>query len=277
MNFNASKKRRNPIIYIALVVFIVAVLFPFYWILITSFKTQADLITLKPIAVPISFVSYTQVFTERPFARYLLNSFIVAACTTFIAIAIAEIAAYSLARLNFKGKSVILKVVLAVSMFPAIATITPIYEFIKDIGLRNTYAGLIIPYISFALPMAMWFLTIFFRGIPFSLEEAAKIDGAKPFTIFLKVIAPLAAPGVFTTAILVFINAWNEYLFALTINTDDKMRTVPVGITMYNGLYTIPWGEIAAAIIIVTIPLIIIVLLFQRRIVGGLAAGAEKG
>lgn len=271
------RKKRNPLVYVALAVFVVAVLFPFYWILITSLKTENDLITLKPFAIPLSLRSYLQVFTERPFGRYLFNSLVVAACTTLLAIAAAEIAAYALARLNFRGKSVILKVVLAVSMFPAIATITPIYVFIKNAGLRNTYAGLIIPYISFALPMAIWFLTIFFRGIPYSLEEAAKIDGAAPFTIFLKIIAPLATPGVFTTAILVFINAWNEYLFALTINTDDNMRTVPVGITMYNGLYTIPWGEIAAAIVVVTVPLIIVVLLFQRRIVGGLAAGAEKG
>lgn len=272
-----TKKKRGPLAYIVLAVFFVVVLFPFYWILITSLKTESNLLTLQPFAIPLSVKSYLQVFTERPFGRYLLNSFIVAVCTTLIAIALAETAAYALARLHFRGRSLILKVVLAVSMFPAIATITPIYVFIKDVGLRNTYAGLIIPYISFALPMAIWFLTSFFRGIPYSLEEAAKIDGAAPFTIFLKIIAPLAAPGVFTTAILVFINAWNEYLFALTINTDDSMRTVPVGITMFNGLYTIPWGEISAAIIVVTVPLIIIVLLFQRRIVGGLTAGAEKG
>ena len=144
-------------------------------------------------------------------------------------------------------------------------------------GLRNTHVGLIIPYITFSLPLAIWYLTTFYKEIPFSLEEAAKIDGASPFQSFFLVIAPLAAPGVFTTAILVFIGAWNEYLFAFTLNTDDYMRTVTVGITMFNAQYTIPWGDIAAAAVIVTVPLVVMVLLFQKRIVSGLTSGAVKG
>ena len=147
----------------------------------------------------------------------------------------------------------------------------------KTMGLRDTYAGLVIPYITFALPLAIWNLTTFFKEIPFELEESAKIDGASVMQTFIKVILPLAAPGTFTTAILVFIAAWNEYLFALTINTKDIRKTVPVAISMFQGQYTIPWGEIAAATIVVTVPLIAMVLVFQRRIVSGLTAGAVKG
>lgn len=165
---------------------------------------------------------------------------------------------------------------MAISMFPAIATITPIYIFMRNLGLRNTYSGLIIPYTSFALPMAIWYLTSFFKEIPLSIDEAAIMDGASPFQVFTMVITPLAAPGVFTTAILIFITAWNEYIFVFTINTDDVMRTVPVGITMFQSLHTIPWTEISAAIVVVTIPIVILVLIFQRRIIGGLSAGAVK-
>ncbi|MGB8001950.1 MAG: carbohydrate ABC transporter permease, partial [Anaerobacillus sp.] len=189
---------------------------------------------------------------------------------------VASFAAYSIARLNFRGKSIILGVVLSVSMFPQVATISPIYIFLKNLGLTNSYLGLIIPYTTITLPLSIWLLVTFFRKIPFDLEEAAKIDGASLWQTYWKVIMPLAVPGIFTTAILAFIAAWNEFLFALTINTADKYKTVPVGIALFQGQYTIPWGEISAATVVVTVPLVIMVLIFQRRIVSGLTSGSVK-
>lgn len=264
--------------YIFLVVFVFIVMFPFYWEFLTSIKKPDEIFTsFRLYTTDPTLQSYKTIFSVRPFAKYMMNSFVIASVTTILSIVVASLTAYAVARLKFKGKAVVLGLVLSVSMFPPIAIITPIYRFISSMGLRNTYLGLIIPYTAFALPLAVWYLTTFFKEIPFSLEEAAKIDGASPMQAFLQVIAPLAMPGVFTTSILVFIAAWNEYLFALTINTSDQMRTVPVGITMYVGQYTIPWGEIAAAAVTVTIPLIIMVLIFQKRIISGLTAGAVKG
>jgi len=264
--------------YLFLVIFLSIIIFPFYYELITSFKTLGEIFnSFSLIPSTITAVSYKAVFTARPFARFLWNSFVISGLTTIIALVIATFTAYAIARLKFKGKTIILGLVLAVSMFPQISTISPIYMFMKTMGLRDTYTGLIIPYITFALPLAIWNLTIFFKEIPFELEEAARIDGASVFQTFSKVILPLAAPGTFTTGILVFIAAWNEYLFALTINTKDIRKTVPVAISMFEGQFTVPWGEIAAATVVVTVPLLIMVLLFQRRIVAGLTAGAVKG
>lgn len=273
------KKRLSSIgFYTFIVIFIGIIIFPFYYEFVTSIKTPDEVFgafTLWPKRVSGNY--YKLVFTLRPFLRFLSNSFVIAALTTIISVVIASFTAYAIARLNFKGKSIILGLVLAVSMFPQISTISPIYLFMRTVGLRDTYWGLVIPYITFALPLAIWNLTTFFKEIPFSLEEAARIDGASPFQAFTKVILPLTAPGTFTTAILVFIAAWNEYLFALTINTKDIRKTVPVAISMFQGQYVIPWGEIAAATVVVTVPLIIMVLAFQKRIVAGLTSGAVKG
>lgn len=269
---------KNVRFYTFIAMFLLIIIFPFYWELVTSLK--------KPNAIfgdfrlwpkELTLESYRLVFTARPFASFLKNSFVISSLTTLFAIMFAAFAAYAIARLKFKGKSIVLGLVLAVSMFPQISTISPIYMFMKTMGLRDTYIGLVIPYITFALPLAIWNLTTFFKEIPYSLEEAARIDGASPMQTFTKIIIPLAAPGTFTTAILVFIAAWNEFLYSLTINTKDIRKTVPVAITMFQGQYTIPWGETAAATVIVTVPLIILVLLFQKRIVAGLTSGAVKG
>lgn len=265
--------------YVFIVIFLIIIIFPFYWEFITSIKKPDEIFGSFTRFWPkhSTLESYKLVFTARPFGKFLWNSFVISSLTTIVAIVFASFAAYAIARLKFKGKSIILGLVLAVSMFPQISTISPIYMFMKAMGLRDTYIGLIIPYTTFALPLAIWNLTTFFKEIPFSLEEAARIDGASPMQTFARIIVPLAAPGTFTTAILVFIAAWNEFLFALTINTKDIRKTVPVAITMFQGQYTIPWGETAAATVIVTIPLIILVLLFQKRIVAGLTSGAVKG
>ncbi|ERI93643.1 ABC transporter, permease protein [Clostridiales bacterium oral taxon 876 str. F0540] len=265
--------------YVFILIFLIIIIFPFYWEFITSIKKPDEIFGSFTRFWPkhATLESYKLVFTARPFGKFLWNSFVISSLTTIVAIVFASFAAYAIARLKFKGKSIILGLVLAVSMFPQISTISPIYMFMKAMGLRDTYIGLIIPYTTFALPLAIWNLTTFFKEIPYSLEEAARIDGASPMQTFARIIVPLAAPGTFTTAILVFIAAWNEFLFALTINTKDIRKTVPVAITMFQGQYTIPWGETAAATVIVTIPLIILVLLFQKRIVAGLTSGAVKG
>nr|WP_279664558.1 carbohydrate ABC transporter permease [Ectobacillus ponti] len=254
-------------------------MFPFLWILLASVKPATELFgetAFNWFAKNPTTASYVSVFTNYPFGRYLWNSTVVAFITTVYSVFVAAFAAYAIARLDFRGKSVILGIVLAVSMFPQVATISPIYIFLKNIGLTNSYLGLIIPYTTFALPSSIWLLVTFFRKIPLDLEEAAKMDGATALQTYFKVILPLALPGLFTTAILTFIAAWNEFFFALVLNTEDKYKTVPVGIGMFQGQYTIPWGEISAATVIVTVPLVVMVLLFQRRIVSGLTSGSVK-
>jgi multiple sugar transport system permease protein len=273
------QKKAGPLFYLFLILFVFVIMFPFLWILLAALKPPAELFGERAFSVIIqhpTWENFRLVFTERPFGQYLLNSAIVASLTTLYAIAIASFAAYAIAWLKFRGKTIVLGIVLAVSMFPQIATISPIFMFMQSTGLTNSYLGLIIPYTTIALPLAIWNLTVFFRKIPVDLGEAAKVDGATVWQTMVKVFFPLAMPGVFTTAILVFIAAWNEFLFALTINTKEMMKTVPVGIVMFQGQYTIPWGEISAASIIVTVPLIVMVLIFQKRIVSGLTSGAVK-
>lgn len=263
--------------YLFLAVFVFVVMFPFFWVFLTSIKPVGEIFSsFKWFTTNPTLDSYGAALTNRPLLIYMLNSFIVAGLTTILALVFASLTAYAIARLPIKGKGFILGLVLASSMFPQIAIISPIFNLVTDLGLRNSYLGLVFPYISISLPLAIWILATFFKRIPFELEEAAKLDGATPFQTFRKIIFPLAAPGVFTTGILVFIAAWNEYLFALTINSDDRWRTVPVGISMYQSQYSIPWGDITAATVIVTIPIVIIVLIFQRRIVSGLTSGSVK-
>ncbi|WP_221568893.1 carbohydrate ABC transporter permease [Alkalihalobacillus sp. TS-13] len=273
------QKKAGPMFYVGLFVFIFLVMFPFLWILISSLKPVSELFGEKafiPFTSDPTFENYRSVFVNHPFLTYLKNSLIVSGATTIYTVFIASFAAYAIARMKFRGKTVILGLVLSVSMFPQIATISPIYIILKNLGLTNSYIGLIIPYTTITLPLSIWILVTFFRKIPFDLEEAAKIDGASIMQTYWRVILPLAIPGIFTTAILVFIAAWNEFLFALVLNTQEKFKTVPVGIAMFQGQFTIPWGEISAATVVVTVPLVIMVLLFQRRIVSGLTSGAVK-
>jgi multiple sugar transport system permease protein len=273
------QKKAGPLFYVFLAGFLFFTLFPFLWLIITSIKPPNELFGESAFQFTVqhpTFDNYLRVFTERPFGKYLWNSLVVASLTTLYSIAIGSLAGYSVAWLNYRGKTFILGIVLAVSMFPQIATISPIFLFMQSTGLINSYLGLIIPYITITLPLAVWNLTTFFRKIPYDLAEAAKMDGASAMQTLMKVFFPVALPGVFTTAILVFIAAWNEFLFALTINTKETMKTVPVGIAMFQGQFTLPWGEISAASVIVTVPLIIMVLIFQKRIISGLTAGAVK-
>ncbi|GAB2536150.1 carbohydrate ABC transporter permease [Gracilibacillus alcaliphilus] len=270
-------KRAGIGFYLFLVIFVFLVMFPFIWVFLTSIKPVGEIFTsFRWFTANPTLASYEAALTNRPLMRYMLNSFVVSSLTTILAVGCAAFAAYAVTRLPIKGKGIFLGVILAASMFPQVAIISPIFNLVTDLGLRNSYIGLVIPYLTISLPLSIWILSTFFQKIPFELEESAKLDGASPFQTFRKIIFPLATPGIFTTAILVFIAAWNEYLFALTINSDDIWRTVPVGISMYQSEYSVPWGDISAATVIVTIPIVVLVLIFQRRIVSGLTSGSVK-
>ena len=218
-------------------------------------------------------------FDDSPFLHPLVNSIVIALITTVIAITLAAFTAYAIARLEFPGKRLILAGALAIAMFPPISTVGPLFDMWRAIGIYDTYPGLIIPYLTFSLPLAIYVLSAFFSEIPWDLEQAAQVDGATPFQAFTKVIMPLAAPGVFTAAILVFIFCWNDFVFAISLTSSDASRTVPAALAFFTGesTFTAPTGAIAAAAIVVTIPIIVFVLIFQRRIVSGLTAGAVKG
>ena len=258
---------------------IVLALLPVAWILSLSFKTEAALkqSTLWPTEVTLD--NYRGIFQTSLFTRALLNSIGIAVLSTLVAVLLASMAAYAIARLDFPGKALLVGASLTIAIFPQISLISPIFNIWRAVHLYDTWPGLILPYLTFSLPLAIYTLSAFFREIPWELEQAAQMDGATPFQAFWKVIAPLAAPGVFTTAILVFIFAWNDFLFAISLTSTDSARTVPAALAFFSGAseFQQPTGSIAAAAMVVTVPIIIMVLTFQRRIVAGLTAGAVKG
>ena len=258
---------------------VIAAILPVVWIISLSLKDPATIADGRFLPSKWSFDNYSGIFQTSEFTRALINSIGIAAISTVLACALAAMAAYAIARLEFPGKVVILTSALAIAMFPPIAIVGPIFNIWKNIGLFDTWPGLIIPYMTFTLPLAIYTMSAFFREIPWELEQAAQIDGATPFQAFRKVIVPLAAPGVFTTAILTFIFAWNDFLFAVSLTSTNAARTVPAALSAFPGesQFTQPTGSIAAAAVVVTIPIIIMVFMFQRRIVAGLTAGAVKG
>ncbi len=260
-------------------VIVVAALFPVLWLLSLSLKDPASVNDGRLIPKSFSFESYKSIFQEDIFTAALRNSIGIALLATVIAVVLASLAAYAIARLEFPGKRLILAASLAIAMFPPVSIVGPLYDMWRTLGLYDTWPGLIIPYMTFTLPLAIFTLSAFFREIPWELEQAAQMDGATPAQAFRKVILPLAAPGVFTTAILVFIYAWNDFVFALSLTSTTRAQTVPPAIQSFTGVsqFTAPTGAIAAAAIIVTIPIVVMVLFFQRRIVAGLTAGAVKG
>jgi multiple sugar transport system permease protein len=262
-------------------------LVPVLWIVSLSLKTPATVTKFSNFGEAIiptepTLKNYEVLFKDGldgPFLKPLINSIGIALIATVIAIVLAAFAAYAIARLDFPGKTAVLAGALGIAMFPPISTVGPLFDMWRTRGLYDTWAGLIIPYLSFSLPLAIYTLVAFFREIPWELEQAAQVDGATPFQAFRKVIVPLAAPGVFTAAILVFIFAWNDFLFAISLTSSDASRTVPAALAFFTGdsQFTEPTGNIAAAAVLVTIPIVIVVLLFQRRIVAGLTSGAVKG
>jgi multiple sugar transport system permease protein len=251
---------------------------PFLWFVLTSFKSATEISAIPPVIVP-SFHggNYRAAIEQYGLLGYIVNSVVVATATTFICIVVASLAAFALARFRWRWGRYYLMLLLAFSMFPQIAIAGPVWRLLSWFGWLNTYHGIVAAYISLSLPFAVWVLATFFKELPYDIEEAALIDGCTRWQALRLVVLPLAAPGLFTAAILVFIHAWNEFFFALIILTYPARQTLPVGIALFPGEYTMPWGEIAAASTIATLPLVALTLFFQRRIVQGLSAGAVKG
>jgi multiple sugar transport system permease protein len=258
---------------------ILLALIPVLWIVSLSFKTPTAITDPSFLPAQWTWSNYSGILTSSEFIRPLINSIGIGLIATFIAVLLASMAAYAVARLRFPGKSVLIGVSLLIAMFPAIALATPLFNIERVLGLFNTWPGLIIPYVATGLPLGIYTLSAFFREIPWELEKAAKVDGATPFQAFVRVIAPLAAPGMVTTAILVFLFCWNEFLLAITLTATTASRTAPAAMAFFTGnsAFAVPTGTITAAAVIITIPIIIFVLFFQRRIVAGLTSGAVKG
>jgi multiple sugar transport system permease protein len=253
-------------------------LVPFLWFFLTSLKTGAQLTAIPPELIPSFHLGfYRSALQNYGLLHYVGNSAIVAGATALITVAFGSLAAYAIARFNLKWTNWYLLLLLVVSMFPQIAIAGPVWIILDRLQWLNTHQGLVAAYVALSLPLATWILTTFFREVPREIEEAALIDGCTRLQALYKVVLPLAAPGILTAGLLVFILAWNEFFFALIIMTDPTVQTLPVGIALFPGEYTMPWGEIAAASTIATVPLVLLTLIFQRGIVRGLSAGAVKG
>ncbi|QFU93603.1 carbohydrate ABC transporter permease [Amycolatopsis sp. YIM 10] len=261
------------------IVVVVYALFPVLWIVSLSFKSKETLADGSLIPTEWTLQNYVDIFATTEFIRALVNSIGIAIIATVIAVVLGTMAAYAIARLDFPGKQLLVGVSLLIAMFPQVSLVTPLFNIERELGLFDTWPGLILPYITFALPLAIYTLSAFFREIPWELEKAAKMDGATPAQAFRRVIAPLAAPGVFTTAILVFIFCWNDFLFAISLTSTESSRTVPAALSFFTGSsqFEDPTGTISAAAVVITVPIILFVLFFQRRIVAGLTSGAVKG
>jgi ABC-type glycerol-3-phosphate transport system permease component len=264
--------------HIVTVAVIAVVLFPLYWALVSSLTPENRLFT-TPSVVPGALVldHYRSLFATRDFWTPIRNSLIVAGLTTALSVIFGAACAYALARMAFPGRTLTLAFVLAVSVFPQISIVSPLYLVLRELGLLNTYPGLVLPYMTFAMPLTIWLLVGYFRQLPAGLEEAAFMDGAGRLRTLWEVVLPLSAPGLATTAILTFLYCWNEFLFALSFAMGPERYTVPVAIALFRGQYQVPWGEILAAAMVASIPVAAIVLVAQRRIVSGLTAGAVKG
>jgi multiple sugar transport system permease protein len=261
------------------VLIIVYTMLPVAWIVSLSFKKGDDINNQKFLPTDWSLDNYRTVFDTSLFTSALRNSIGISLIATTISVALATVAAYAIARLRFKGKKLVLSTALAIAIFPTIALVGPLFDMWRALGIFDTWIGLIIPYMSFTLPLAIWVLSSFFREIPWEMEQAAQVDGATPWQAFRKVIVPLAAPGVATATILVFFFAWNDFVFGISLTATDRARPVPAALAFFTGesFFQQPTAAIAAASVIVTIPVIILVLIFQRRIVAGLTSGAVKG
>ncbi len=253
--------------------------FPALWILLTSLKTQTELVS-KPITwwpQNPTLENYVRAFADQPLLVYLGNSFVVALLATVVSLLVSAGAAYAIARLNLRHRQLILTAIVASSMFPLVTLLVPIFETMRTLGLLNTYLALVLPYVVLNLPVCTLVLVSFFQSIPRDLENAAMIDGCTRVGALVRVVVPLAAPGVFTAGILAFVNAWDEFLLALSLNSSASMRTVPVGITLYQGEFSFPWPIISAALIVAIVPVAVLIAVFQERVVGGLTQGGVKG
>jgi len=257
---------------------VAAILFPLYWAVLSSLTPENRLFA-APALVPRELVldHYHALFRDRDFWTPVRNSLVVAGTTTVLSVVLGTVCAYALARLRFRGKAAMLAFVLAVSMFPQISMVSPLYLLLRELRLLNTYPGLVLPYLTFAMPLTIWLLVGFFRQLPGELEEAGLMDGAGRLRTLWAIVLPLSWPGIATTAILTFLYSWNEFLFALSFTLGPERYTVPVAITLFRGQYQVPWGQILAAAVVATAPVAALVLAAQRRIVAGLTSGAVKG
>ena len=275
------RAKLGPGVIIGAVLILVWCLLPIAWILSLSFKPVGETATGSPQFLPKEFTwdNFSTVLQNDDFQRALINSFGISIIATVLSVIVGTLCAYAIARLRFRGKRVVLTIALAIAMFPVVSLIGPLFDQWRALGLFDTWPGLIIPYMSFTLPLAIWTLTAFFREIPWELEQAAQVDGATAWQAFRKVIVPLAAPGVFTAAILTFFFAWNDFVFGISLTSTIDARPVPAQLAFFVGpdQFNPPVSTLAAAAVMVTVPVIILVLLFQRKIVAGLTAGAVKG
>lgn len=266
--------------FLALVAIIVIVsVFPLYYAVVTSFKSGAALFEVDYLPAALDWSNYRAVFREQPFGRNILNSVMVATGVVLVGLALSVTASFALARIPFRGRTLLLMTLLSVAMFPQVAVLSGLFELVRTLGLYNSLGSLGLSYMIFTLPFTTWVLTAFMRDLPGELEEAAIMDGARPLTIVVRVFLPLMGPALAATGLLAFIAAWNEFLFALTFTLTHDQRTVPVAIALISGAsqYELPWGQVMAASVAVTVPLVLLVLVFQRRIVAGLTTGAIKG
>jgi multiple sugar transport system permease protein len=272
-------RRKQILLWVAVVAIMAFCLFPFYWLINTSLKTGQDLSTAKIFPPNPSFDNYKSIFEDSNFTTALRNSIIVSAITTTLALTIGAFAGYALARLRFRGKFIMLAIILSITTFPPIAIAAPLFKFWTDLGIYDTLLGLVPPFLAFTLPLTIYVLASFFKEIPRDLTEAALVDGATHFQAFRKVVMPLAAPGLVTAGLLSFIWAWNEFLLAITLTSSPSARPVPPALAFFTGSqkFEVPLGTITAATVVVTVPLVVLVLVFQKRIVAGLTAGAVKG
>jgi multiple sugar transport system permease protein len=275
------KKKTGIGTWIGFVLILVWCLLPVAWIISLSFKSVEETATGSPQFLPKDPTgeNYSAILDNGDFTRALLNSFGISLIATVLSVIFATLAAYAIARLEFKGKRLVLSMALAIAMFPVVSLVGPLFDMWRTFGLFDTWPGLIIPYMTFTLPLAIWTLSAFFREIPWEMEQAAQVDGATSWQAFRKVIVPLAAPGVFTAAILTFFFAWNEFVLAISLTSTTSSRTVPAQLSYFVGPdpFNPPYGLLATASVVVTVPIIVIVLLFQRKIVAGLTSGAVKG
>ena len=278
MSLGLFSNRRKTVWWAALIVAANG-FFPAIWVLLTSFKTEAELMRVPISILPSAptLANYVRVITDQPIGTFLWNSVVVATLSTIICVTVSALAAYALVRLRLPAPGLILSILLAVAMFPLISLVVPLFQVMRDFGLLNTWWALILPYAVLSMPVCTLVLISFFQEIPKDLENAAMIDGCTRFGALWNVVIPLTAPGVFTAAILSFVNAWDEFLLALTLSPRVASRTLPVGITLYQGEFSFPWPIISAALVIAIVPVCIIIAVFQERVVSGLTSGGMKG
>ncbi|RCK38508.1 carbohydrate ABC transporter permease [Thalassospira xiamenensis] len=279
MNRNVKSLMMKTGFYLLVAAIMIFAVFPFYYAILTAFETGSALFDVNYLPESFSFSNYLSVFEGQPFGRNIFNSIFVSVMVVALSLLMGVTASYALARVKFAGRGLLLVTILSVSMFPQVAVLSGMFELIRAVGLYNSMFGLAISYMMLTLPFTVWILTAFMRELPRELEEAAVMDGASPWTVITRVFLPVMWPAMVTTGLLAFIMAWNEFLFALTFTLTNEQRTVPVAIALISGAsqFEMPWGNIMAASVIVTVPLIVLVLIFQRRIVSGLTAGAVKG